>query len=56
MTKKEFLEIIADVPDDAVICTLNHSDLIEVTSIELLEDEFYLDENDEKHKGLVIQI
>lgn len=58
MTKKELLEELADVPDDAVVChNFEFSGgLGEITSIEFLPEATYMDGNEEVKTGPVIEI
>jgi hypothetical protein len=58
MTKKELLEELIDIPDDAVICGLvpMGSSYYEISSIEYMTDEkYYADEEDaENEDGEVV--
>ena len=58
MTKKELVEELKGMPDDAIICVHSQfgDDRFEINSVDYEEDEHYFDIEDEPKKGNIITI
>lgn len=56
MTKQDLMRILEHMPDDAVICNIHDGTItpFEITSVEFMHEESYVDGDDEAQVGDII--